>query len=150
MSRFQAIRPAGFFGSSSEASESSAASKVPPAAPSIARYSETQIQHAAPQLGIARAATDSFNIYGGRRSDGSNDRRPEGQFQNADLAPLWQDWFGVDRTENPVFWHIDTFNSANLDAAAGDDDEHVDEHHRQQVDHAGAAEDQHRQRDQTH
>ena len=29
----------------------------PPEAPSIARYSETQIQHGGPQLGIARAAT---------------------------------------------------------------------------------------------
>lgn len=84
-------------------------------APSIARYSETQIQHGAPQLGAARAVADSFNLYGGVRIDGSNDRRPEGQFQNADLAPLWQDWVGVDRTENPVFWHIDTFNAANLD-----------------------------------
>ncbi len=87
--------------------------------PTISQYSENQIQHGRPVTGFARAAADSFNLYGGVRSDGTNDRRPEGQFQNIDLAPMWQDWFGADRTENPVFWHVDSFNAANLDVAPG-------------------------------
>lgn len=85
--------------------------------PTIAQYSDNQIQHGGSPSGLARAAADSFNLYGGVRSDGSNDRRPEGQFQNIDLAPMWQGWIGVDRTENPVFWNISQFNAANLDAA---------------------------------
>jgi len=87
--------------------------------PSIARYSDNQVQHSTAVPVLARAAADSFNLYGGVRSDGTNDRRPEGQFQNIDLAPMWQGWIGVDRTENPVFWNISEFNAANLDAAPG-------------------------------
>jgi len=65
--------------------------------------------------GLAKAATDSFNLYGGVRSDGSNDRRPEGQFQTIDFIPDAQGWTSVDLTENPVRWHVSTFNAGNLD-----------------------------------
>lgn len=101
------------------AAQAAPRSTAPVETRSIAQYSDSQIQHGGPQGGFARAVTDSFNLYGGVRSDGSNDRRPEGQFQNIDLRPEWQGWTGVDRTENPVFWHVDTFNAANLDPAAG-------------------------------
>ena len=68
--------------------EATVATSIPTETPAIARYSETQLQHGGAVRGLARTAADSFNIYGGRRSDGSNDRRPEGQFQNVDLRPL--------------------------------------------------------------
>lgn len=96
-----------------------ASATVPSQPRTMAQYSENQVQHGGSLQGFARAAADSFNLYGGVRSDGTNDRRPEGQFQNEELRPLWQDWIGVDRTENPVFWHVDTFNAANLDPAVG-------------------------------
>ena len=85
----------------------------------IAKPGASNVIHGGPAPTLARAATDSFNIYGGRRRDGSNDRRPEGQFQNFILFPEAQGWTGVDLTEKPVFWNISTFNAENLDPGAG-------------------------------
>lgn len=88
----------------------------------IAVHGESNVLHggpAAPTGGLARSVLDSFNIYGGRRSDGSNNRLPEGQFQDFILFPDAQNWFGVDLTEQPTYWNVSTFNADNLDPGAG-------------------------------
>ena len=77
------------------------------------------VHHGGPRLGLSKAAGDSFNIYGGVRADGSNDRLPEGQFQDFILFPREQGWTGIDLTEQPSFWNISTFNAENLDATTG-------------------------------
>ena len=83
----------------------------------VAAYDESLVLHGVSSGRLSKAATDSFNLYGGVRSDGSNDRRPEGQFQTQALFPQDQGWTSVDLTENPTFWHTSTFNAANLDPA---------------------------------
>lgn len=65
----------------------------------------------------AKAPADSFNVYGGVRSDGSHDRRPEGQFNSASWYPQLQGWSSVDLTEVPSHWHVSTFNASSLDGA---------------------------------
>lgn len=83
----------------------------------IVEYSPHAVQIGG-RNGFAKAATDSFNLYGGVRSDGSNDRRPEGLFQTVDFIPDSQSWTSVDLTQNPVRWHVSQFNAGNLDAIA--------------------------------
>lgn len=84
----------------------------------FAIYNQNTVQHGG-SYGFSKAPPDTFNIYGGVLSDGTNDRRPEGQFQTLGWAPQPQGWFGVDRTENPVHWNVSTFNAANLDPLPG-------------------------------
>lgn len=94
------------------------APQSPPATedrPAIVRYDPSSVIHGGGTAKLSKAAADSFNLYGGVRVDGTNDRRPEGQFQDFILFPKEQGWTGVDRTENPTFWNISTFNAANLD-----------------------------------
>ena len=74
-----------------------------------------EVLHGGVTSALAKAAADSFNLYGGKRFDGTNDRRPEGQFQNEFWFPRDQGWIGVDLTEQPTFWNISTFNAQNLD-----------------------------------
>ena len=88
--------------------------------PQIAIPDPSLVLHGGPANGsAAKAVADSFNLYGGVKVDGTNDRRPEGQFQDFILFPKDQGWFGVDLTENPTFWHVDTFNASNLDTLTG-------------------------------
>lgn len=93
--------------------KSSAVSPQP--LPQIVRHDPSVVIHGGRPAGLAKAVADSFNLYGGVRVDGTNDRRPEGQFQDFILFPEEQGWVGVDRTENPTFWNISTFNANNLD-----------------------------------
>lgn len=103
----------------SAARTGSPASSSPVEQPELARYHEQAVLHGGTTSSLSKAATDSFNIYGGVRQDGSNDRRPEGQFQDFLLFPVDQGWFGVDRTENPTYWHISTFNAENFAGGVG-------------------------------
>ena len=91
------------------------ASPDTPARPDLVRHDPSAVIHGSRPAGLAKSAADSFNLYGGVRVDGTNDRRPEGQFQDFILFPKEQGWTGVDRTENPTFWNVSTFNAANLD-----------------------------------
>ncbi len=90
-----------------------------PDRPNLAEYDSSLLLHGGPAGRFAKAVADSFNLYGGVKSDGTNDRRPEGQFEDPLLAPQSQGWFGVDRTENPTFWHPSTFNASTLPPGAG-------------------------------
>lgn len=64
--------------------------------------------------GAAKAATDTFYLYGGPGT-------PEGKFQDANgVIPDRQGWIGVDLTRGPVYWQVSDFNAANLnDNGAG-------------------------------
>jgi FlgD Ig-like domain len=66
--------------------------------------------------GLAKALTDTFVLYGGPGS-------LEGKFQtvlggSGGAADL-QGWIGVDRTQQPTFWHGDTFNASAFTGAVG-------------------------------
>jgi hypothetical protein len=77
---------------------------------------------------LASAAADTFDLYGGpsrrlRDPDGipgTGDEYVEGRFEDASgerprgLGPGAGDWTGDDRTDVSQFWHVDTFNAANL------------------------------------
>lgn len=65
----------------------------------------------------AKAPADSFNVYGGVRADGTNDRRPQGQFNTLSWFPELQGWTSVDLTEVAPHWHVSTFNASTLDGA---------------------------------
>jgi hypothetical protein len=87
--------------------------------PEIMRWHPNALQQSGGHASLGKAWTDSFNIYGGVRRDGSHDRRPEGQFQGSYGQPLQQNWTSHDLTQKPTFWHASTFNAANLDPAPG-------------------------------
>lgn len=87
-----------------------------PLRPQLQRWHAGGMQHSGSSTAFSKAPSDSFNIYGGVRRDGTNDRRPEGQFESIFQNPELQGWIGRDLTENPAFWHVSPFNANNLDA----------------------------------
>jgi hypothetical protein len=90
----------------------------PPSAharPELSLYDPAAVLHGG-SSDLAKTPADSFNIYGGVRSDGSHSRLPEGQFNTLNWFPQLQGWNSVDLTEVPAHWHVSTFNAAILDA----------------------------------
>jgi hypothetical protein len=76
----------------------------------IARSTDHSVLHSntTSHGGIAKAATDSFYLYGG---PGTN----QGRFEGPDgRSPDRQGWIGVDLTDVPTYWQVSTFNAANL------------------------------------
>ena len=79
------------------------------------------------------AGPDTFDVYGGplrrlRDPDGipgSGDEYVEGKFEDEvgfvprGLSPDPGDWTGVDLTDQPSRWHVDTFNAENLGGGVG-------------------------------
>jgi len=74
------------------------------------------------------AGPDTFDLYGGERRlvrdpdgvPGSGDEYVEGKFEDPlgvsprGLSPNPGDWTGVDRTDQPNYWQVNTFNAENL------------------------------------
>jgi hypothetical protein len=98
---------------------------VGPTAPRIDPRGDYQIAdgqypgvlHGGPAPGMAKAAGDTFYLYGGPgrwpRQPGFN---PQGKFETPLGYPDRQAWMGVDLTGLPPHWHIDSFNAANMTA----------------------------------
>jgi hypothetical protein len=98
---------------------------VGPTAPRIDPRGDYQIAdaqypgvlHGGPVPGMAKAAGDTFYLYGGPgRWPGQPGFNPQGKFETALGYPDRQAWMGVDLTGIPPHWHIDSFNAANMTA----------------------------------
>ncbi len=78
--------------------------------PVVARSSGLWI--GGPQGNLVRSGADTLCLLG---DDGDG----RGDFQlPGSLAPSWDDWYGVDVSAwliDPIHWHIDTYQAANLD-----------------------------------
>jgi hypothetical protein len=76
------------------------------------------VLHGGPAPGMAKVAGDTFYLYGGPgRWPGQPGFNPQGKFETVEGSPDRQGWAGVDLTDAPPHWHVDSFNAANMSPA---------------------------------